>query len=143
MFCGACGRNLSAVEQLPTRAEWARERDGDQPSASGLIAAFLAAMHAAGDPGKVKMRRAEPGFLGRTQYLHGWVVRAVGDEPGLFLTADGRLHRLGSATQGIGYRGPVYRDVARDELADLSDAGPLRDDLAAVARANGLDDTKL
>jgi len=56
VFCEACGRNLSAVEQLPTRGEW----EAGAPVApdeslaercAEAVAAFLAAMHAAGDPG--------------------------------------------------------------------------------------------
>ncbi|MGH2968465.1 MAG: hypothetical protein ACRDK0_05305, partial [Solirubrobacteraceae bacterium] len=35
LFCAACGRNLSAVERLPTRAEWQRA----PPPASGAAAA--------------------------------------------------------------------------------------------------------
>ena len=55
VFCAACGRNLAAVDRLPTRAEWeiAGMQD-DRPLAdrcAEATAAFLAAMHAAGDPG--------------------------------------------------------------------------------------------
>ena len=115
VFCAACGRNLSQVEQLPTRATW--ERDDTErpepagtaslPSAGDAIAAFLAAMHAAGDPGAATMRRTEPGFFGRTRHVRGWVVRSVvrGDDdaqgpgtPGLFVSVDGHLHRLDSTT---------------------------------------------
>ena len=87
VFCEACGRNLSAVERLPTRAEWEAAGGAEAASGAGLpgeasgagppgeasapgeagaaetagrpladrcadaTAAFLAAMHAAGDPG--------------------------------------------------------------------------------------------
>lgn len=141
VFCAACGRNLSQVEQLPTRGTWERERDGGRESPGSIadvVAAFLAAMRAAGDPGAVKLRRAEPGFLGRAQHVHGWVVH-----PGRFITIDGRLHRLASSTQGVGYRGPVYVDVVGPEVVEPAEAGSLADDLAAVARANGLDGTGL
>jgi hypothetical protein len=52
VFCAACGRNLAAVDRLPTRAEWeiAGTQD-DRPLAdrcAEATAAFLAAMHAAG-----------------------------------------------------------------------------------------------
>ena len=57
VFCEACGRNLSAVERLPTRAEWEaaarRQPASQEPLAercAAAVAAFLAAMHAAGDP---------------------------------------------------------------------------------------------
>jgi len=143
VFCAACGRNLSEVQQLPTREAWEREHIGDAPSprsVADVVAAFLATMHAAGDPGAVKMRRAEPGFLGRTQYVHGWVV---GTEPARFITIDGVLHRLDSVTQGVGYSGPVYTDVVGAELADPVDGGDLAGDLAAVVRENGLDETAL
>jgi hypothetical protein len=106
-------------------------------------------MHSAGDPGAVRMRRAEPGFLGRTQHVRGWLVRPVvrgGDDPhageakGLFVSVDGELHRVESATQGVGPRGPVYRDVVGGKVRDPADAGRLAVELAAVLRANGLDD---
>ena len=58
VFCAACGRNLASVDRLPTRAEWevAGAQD-DRPLAERCeeaTAAFLAAMHAAGDPGTTK-----------------------------------------------------------------------------------------
>jgi hypothetical protein len=150
VFCAACGRNLSQVEQLPTRAEWERGRapgSSPQTSAGDLVASFLAAMHAAGDPGAARMPRAEPGFLGRTQHARGWVVRPAehGDDelkghPGLFLDVDGRLHRLDSTTQGVSFRGPVYVEVVGPVIDAAPDDARLAGDLAAVLRANGLDD---
>jgi hypothetical protein len=129
VFCAACGRNLGQVEQLPTREAWERGRDaGADP-----VAAFLAAMHAAGDPGVAKLPRTEPGFLGRTQHARGWVVGA-----GLFVTVDGRLHRLGRTTRGVSYKGPVYADVVGPEVDGAGEE--LAADLAAVLRANGIDD---
>jgi hypothetical protein len=160
VFCAACGRNLTRVEQLPTRASWERGRTGStaaagtaSPSNAGeAVAAFVAAMHAAGDPGVARMRRAEPGFLGRTQHVHGWLVRPVargdddpqaGHTPGLFVTVDGRLHRVDAATQGLSYRGPVYVDVVGAEVAELAESGQLAEELTAVLRANGLTDASV
>jgi hypothetical protein len=157
VFCAACGRNLTRVDQLPTRAMWERERAGStaaagtasRSNAGEAVAAFLAAMHAAGDPGVARMRRAEPGFLGRRQHVHGWVVRPVarGDDgprashaPGLFVAIDGRLHRVDAVTQGVSYRGPVYVDVVGAEVGEPADPGRLAGELAAVLRANGLND---
>jgi uncharacterized Zn finger protein (UPF0148 family) len=58
VFCAACGRNLATVERLPTRAEWEIAGVQDDRSLADrcaeATAAFLAAMHAAGDPGKTK-----------------------------------------------------------------------------------------
>ncbi len=149
VFCAACGRNLAGVEQLPTRAAW--ERGSASPptaSTAEALAAFAAAMHAAGDPGAERTARAEPGFLGRTQHTRGWVVRAVDRdrdaapgsyEPGLFVTVEGRLHSLTSATRGAGQRDGVrYVDLVGPELAPADDAR-LAGDLAAVLRANGVD----
>lgn len=152
VFCAACGRNLADVEQLPTRQEWelasapAPEPVGWAPVA---LPAFLAAMHAAGDPGATKMTRAEPGFLGRAQHARGWVVRPVGREsedpkgryePGLFVTVDGRLHRLTSKTRGMGQRDGVrFVDLVGPELTEPAPDEPLGAELAAVLRANGLD----
>jgi hypothetical protein len=157
VFCAACGRNLSGVEQLPTRRAWERECAGSaraagmvwRPSAGDAVAAFVAAMHAAGDPGAVRMRRAEPGFLGRAQHVRGWLVRpaARGDDdprgrnvPGLFVSVDGQLHRVDSVTQGVSYRGPVYVDVVGPEVTELVDSAQLAGELAAVLGANGLDE---
>ncbi len=145
VFCAVCGRNLDGVRRLPTRATWERGRAaGPDP-----VAPFLATMHEAGDPGAVKMPRAEPGFLGRTQHVHGWVVRAVGREdddpsvryePGLFVTVEGHLHRLDSATRGAGQRTAVrYLDLVGPEAPEPAHDERLAAELAAVLRENGLD----
>ena len=152
VFCAACGRNLAAVEQLPTREEWElSSAPASEPVESGTVALpdFLAAMHAAGNPGTTKVTRTEPGFLGRAQYVHGWVVRAVdrdpddpkaGYEQGLFVTVAGHLHRLTSKTRGIGMRDGVrYVDLVGPEITDPVDDGPRAGELADVLRANGLD----
>jgi hypothetical protein len=96
VFCAACGRNLSAVQQLPTRAEWARggaaapAEDTTAPPAAAptddrplaercaeATTAFLSAMHAAGDPGTVELAiTGKTGFF-KTPKIRGWVVRPV------------------------------------------------------------------
>jgi hypothetical protein len=136
VFCAACGRNLGEVEQLPTRAEWERGRENGgapeppEPGPGVGIEAFLAAMHAAGDPGVAKLPRTEPGFLGRKQHVQGWIVR----DAGVFVTVDGRLHRLERSTQGINYiRGPAYIElVGREADEDVATH------LAALLREHGL-----
>jgi len=143
VFCAACGRNLGAVEQLPTRAQWDTTADPAPSSLSAppapdgfdTVPRFLAEMHAAGDPGVAKLPRAQPGFLGRTQHARGWIVRPVGEErePGLFLTVDGALHRLESTTLGISNRGQTFIDVVGAETE-----APVADELATILRANGL-----
>jgi hypothetical protein len=145
VFCEACGRNLAGVEQLPTRAEWEGERrpaSAGPPGAADALAAFLAAMHDAGDPGAARTPRAEPGFLGRTRYETGWIVRAVdreAQEPGLFVTVDGRLHRVESATRGAGQRARAgYVDLVGAELPVPPQPERLARELAAVLAANGL-----
>jgi hypothetical protein len=157
VFCAACGRNLADVEQLPTRREWELESASEpvpaSPSPAVALPAFLAAMHAAGDPGAAKAIRAEPGFLGRAQHARGWVVRAVGRdpddpsgpyEPGLFVTVEGRLHRLTSKTRGMGQRDGVrYVDLVGPEVTEPEPDEPLSGELAAVLRANGLDPASL
>jgi hypothetical protein len=151
VFCTSCGRNLASVERLPTRQEW-ELASAPVPSPAGAavtLPAFLAAMHAAGDPGATKVTRAEPGFLGRAQHAHGWVVRAIerepgdpkaGYEPGLFVSVEGQLHRLTSKARGVGTRdGHRYVDLVGPEITDPVRDGPLPGELAAVLRANGLD----
>ena len=67
-FCAACGRNLAAVERLPTRAEWEADATAVLAPAAGLsrpagpalspaeaTGAFLDAMRAAGNPGTTKL----------------------------------------------------------------------------------------
>ena len=151
VFCASCGRNLASVEQLPTREEWELASAPVPPSegAAVTLPAFLAAMHAAGDPGATKVIRAEPGFLGRAQHAHGWVVRAIEREPddpkadyepGLFVSVEGQLHRLTSKARGVGMRdGHRYVDLVGPELTDPVHDPRLGGELAAVLRANGLD----
>jgi hypothetical protein len=157
IFCEACGRNLAGVERLPTRLTWERERAGapdpagpsTSATAADAVAGFVAAMHAAGDAGATKMPRAEPGFLGVTKQVRGWIVRAVGRgdddepgryEPGLFVSVDGHLHRLDSATRGWGQRaGLAYVDLVGPEMVEPPHAERLAGELAAVLQANGID----
>jgi hypothetical protein len=145
VFCAACGRNLGGVEQLPTRAEW--EGVPPEPAAAGGVSlpAFLAAMHAAGDPGAQRVRRAKPGFLGRTQHAEGWIVRATerGPDPkapyerGLFVTTGGTLHVLESTLRGIQREDVHYDDVVGPEVPEPPD-GRLPAELAAVLEDHGV-----
>jgi hypothetical protein len=150
VFCESCGRNLAAVERLPTRAEWA---SGDETANSDqrpldercaeATSAFLAAMHAAGDPGTVKL--PTPGGFWRTRRQEAWVVRPVQredddplhHEPGLVLTTEGRFHRLDSEVRGWGQRDfPRYYDSVDPDPIDMPVEERLIDELAAVLRAN-------
>jgi hypothetical protein len=140
VFCAACGRNLSQVEQLPTRRAWELERapdDAPPPAAAAdTVARFVAAMHAAGDPGTTRLPLAEPGFLGRTRHAEGWVVA----QAGLFVTVDGRLHRLDSATRGLGQRAEaVHLDTVGPEAGESADAARLATALEDVLRAHGVE----
>ena len=156
MFCDACGRNLAAVERLPTRAEWetARPASGaEHPDRRPLAercaeatAAFLAAMHAAGDPGATKTTmRAPPGFR-RARRAHVWMLRPVHREhdddplryePGLVLTTEGRFHRLDSEVRGWGQRDfPRYYDTVDPDPIDMPVDERLIGELAAVLRDN-------
>lgn len=139
VFCAACGRNLGDVDQLPTRQAW------EQASLVESVPGFLARMHAAGDPGAVRMARAAPGFLGRTVHMTGWVLRPIdrdvpdGYEPGLFLTVDGALHLLTASTRGAGTRdGPSDVDLVGPEVDEPGRDERLAGELDAVRRSNGL-----
>jgi hypothetical protein len=154
VFCAACGRNLAGVAQLPTRAEWEARRPSpaaprsDTPPPVAGVDAFLAAMRAAGDPGVVTLPESRPGFLGRVRHAHGWVVRPVarnpsdpssGYTPGVFLSTDGRVHRLESTSRGWGQRGPQrYFDTVGPELEGApQEDEDLLADLAAILRDRG------
>jgi len=157
VFCEACGRNLAAVEQLPTRAEWeglqpvAEERPpADGRTVAEATAAFLSAMHAAGDPGALKLPMSGATGFRRQRHADAWVVRAVGRdeddedysryEPGLVLTKEGRYHRLASEVRGWGTRDfPMYRDIVDPDPIEMPDDERLVGELVEVLRANGAD----
>jgi hypothetical protein len=157
MFCEACGRNLASVEQLPTRAEWesaqpasAADTADPRPLAercAAATAAFLATMHAAGDPGATNTPLSGASGFRRTRQAHRWVVRPVRREeddlkhydPGLVLTTDGRYHRLDSEVRGWGQRDfPRFHDAANPDPIDTPADERLIDELAAVLRTNGV-----
>jgi hypothetical protein len=154
VFCDACGRNLSAVERLPTRAEWeigesaSPAAPDSRPLADRCAAAtatFLAAMRAAGDPGVVKAPLS--GSSGLRRRPNAWVLRHVHQlnddplhydyEPGLLLTTEGRFHRLESEVRGWGQaRFPRYVDAANRDPIEMPVEERLIEELAAVLRDN-------
>ena len=153
VFCAACGRNLAAVDRLPTRAEWdvANVQD-DRPLAdrcAEATAAFLAAMHAAGDPGTKKTAMSGHSGWRRPKPLAGWVVRAVDRddnlppkryESGLVLSVDGAFHTLDNEVRGYGTRDfPAYEHSVSPEAIEMPVEPRLIAELAAVLVANGLE----
>jgi hypothetical protein len=162
MFCEACGRNLQAVERLPTRAE--REGEGRQePTGStaemrslgercaDATAAFLAAMRAVGNPGAVRTPMSKRSPFRRAGTAHGWVLRPVDREdfeeprryePGLVLTLEGCFHRLQSDLRGWGQRDfPRYHHTVEPDAIDMPVTERLIGELATVLRTHGLGDT--
>jgi hypothetical protein len=151
VFCEACGRNLAAVERLPTAEEWAAgaraAETGERVDPGAAVAAFLAAMHAAGDPGTTEFPAGKPSVLGRTRRVRGWVVRAVDRqdfeeprhyEPGLVLSVDGAFHQLDSELRGWGQRDfPTFNHTASAEPIDAPLEPRLVAELDAVRTANG------
>jgi hypothetical protein len=153
VFCAACGRNLSAVERLPTRAEWERERSVGGEAAPEDIAlrcaeatsSFLAAMHAAGDPGTNEWPMPSKAFR-RTRRLRGWVVRPVDREDfeqpkryesGLVLSVGGDFHRLDSELRGWGQRDfPRHHHTVSAEPIALPAEQRLLGELARVLEAH-------
>ena len=151
VFCEACGRNLAAVERLPTAEEWeagARAAAAEvavDPAAA--VAAFLAAMHDAGDPGATDFQAGKPSMFGRTKRVRGWAVRAVDREdfegpkryePGLVLTVDGAFHQLDSELRGWGQRDfPTFEHTVSVEPIDASLEPRLIAELDAVRTAHG------
>jgi hypothetical protein len=144
VFCTACGRNLAAVERLPTREEWGVAL-GDDP-----VAAFLEAMRAAGCPGTAKfpMPGAKKRFFSRTPEVTAWVVRPVAwddldnprrHEPGLLLTTDGTFHVLESQVRGWGQRNfPQFYETAEAEPVVVPADGRLAGELDALLREHGV-----
>jgi hypothetical protein len=152
VFCEACGRNLAAVERLPSAEEWeagaAAESGAEVVDPAAAVAAFLAAMHDAGDPGATDFPAGQPsGLLGRTKRVRGWAVRAVDREdfdgpkhyePGLVLTVDGAFHQLDSEVRGWGQRDfPIFHHTASPEPIDAPLEPRLVAELHAVRTANG------
>ena len=135
------GATSPAVERLPTAEEW----ESVDPAAA--VAAFLAAMHDAGDPGATDFPSGKPSLLGRTKRVRGWVVRAVDREdfegpkryvPGLVLTVDGAFHQLDSELRGWGQRDfPTFNHTASAEPIDAPLEPRLVAELDAVRAANG------
>jgi hypothetical protein len=157
VFCEACGRNLQAVERLPTRAEREGERrasaEGMRPLAercADATAAFLEAMRAAGNPGAVETPMSKRSAFRRAGSAHGWVLRPVDREdfeeprryePGLVLTVEGRFHRLHSELRGWGQRDfPHYRHTVEPDAIEMPAEERLIGELAAVLGAHGLGD---
>ena len=160
VFCVACGRNLMAVERLPTRAEWAAREsapaDGAPAHPDGeriaeAAAAFLEAMRAAGCPGTTRtpMPGAKAGVFRRTPEAEGWVVRPVvwddpemprRHEPGLLLTTEGDFHRLDGQVRGWGQRNfPVFHDTVGAEPVPMPVDERLIEDLRALLAEHGVD----
>jgi hypothetical protein len=154
VFCASCGRNLASVERLPTRAEWevaeVADVDDDRPMAdrcAEATAAFLAAMHAAGDPGTQKTAVSGSGW--RRRRLDGWIVRAVERddnlppkryEPGLVLSVEGAFHQLDNKVRGYGTRDfPAYEHTVGPDPVAMPVEARLIAELAAVLAANGLE----
>ncbi len=153
VFCAACGRNLADVARLPTAAEW-NDRAAHDPAdslvtrAALATAAFLEAMHAAGNPGAAEIPVGKPSAFRRARRLYGWVLRPVDREdfekparyePGLVLTAEGRFHRLDSELRGWGQRDfPQYHHTASPDPVDVPPEERLLVELAAVRAANGV-----
>ena len=154
VFCEACGRNLAAVERLPSAEEWEAgggaagvESGAEVVDPAAAVAAFLAAMHDAGDPGTTDFPAGKPSMLGRTWRVRGWVVRAVDREdfegpkryePGLVLTVDGAFHQLDSELRGWGQRDfPTFNHTASAEPIDAPLEPRLVVELDAVRAANG------
>ena len=144
MFCAACGRNLAAVERLPTREEWTGHRAADP------VAAFLGAMREAGCPGTrtFPMPGAKARFFSRTPEVTAWVVRPVAwddvdnprsHEPGLVLTTDGTFLVLESQVRGWGQRDfPQFHETVEAGPVAPAVDGRLAAELDALLREHGV-----
>ncbi len=154
VFCEACGRNLAAVERLPTRTEWestqtvgARSSRPMDERCAAATEAFLTAMHASGDPGTSDVFPRGSG-LRRTRRPPAWVLRRVhrepdGElkqyEPGLVLTVEGRFHRLESEVRGWGQRDfPRFVDTAAPDAIEMPVDARVIAELDALLHENGV-----
>jgi hypothetical protein len=144
-FCAECGRNLTAIERLPTRAEWEGVTTAFAGDVTEATSSFLAAMHAAGDPGTSEWPMPSRAFR-RTRRVRGWVVRPVDREdfegpkryePGLVLSVDGDFHRLDSELRGWGQRDfPRYHHTVSAEPIDPPAEPRLPGELARLLEAH-------
>jgi hypothetical protein len=153
MFCEACGRNLAAVDRLPTRAEWDAEQVAEpsvplEERCAAATAAFLAAMHAASDPGAAQVF-PKPGGFRKPRSPAGWVIRPVSRDPddedvkryvpGLVLTVEGRFHVLESEVRGWGQRDfPRFVDTPASDPIPVPADPRLPAELDAVLREHGV-----
>ncbi len=157
MFCAARGRNLAAVDRLPARAEWEAEHGAAvaEPSVpleercAAATAGFLAAMHAAGDPGAAQVFPKPPGFR-KPRPPAAWIIRAVARDPddedvqryvpGLVLTVEGHYHVLESEVRGWGQRDfPRFVDTPAPDPIPVPADARLPAELDAVLREHGLE----
>jgi hypothetical protein len=153
VFCAACGRNLASVDRLPTRAEWEVAGAQDDRSLAErceeATADFLAAMHAAGDPGTAKTKMSGGSGFRRAKQVEGWTVRPVDRdehlppkryEPGLVLSVEGSFHQLDNEARGYGTRDfPVWEHRVAPEPVAMPVEARLIAELGTVLAANGLD----
>jgi hypothetical protein len=163
VFCESCGRNLSAVEQLPTREEWEASAassvagpatSGPAPSTAAAplagrcaaaTAEFLTAMAAAGNPGTIRVPSGPAKAFRRAPTVDGWIIRPVDrDEDdlassrytlGLFLTTDGTWHQLDNQVRGWGQRDfPQFHHTVEPEPMAAPVDERVEDELAEVLR---------
>lgn len=151
VFCAGCGRNLAAVERLPTRAQWEGGLDASASLAercSEATAAFLSAMRIAGCPGLTSTRAPKRSAFRKAPEVRGWIVRPVDREdfekprryePGLVLSVDGRFHRLDSELRGWGQRDfPQFVHTVSAEPVEMPVDERLVADLTQVLEAHGI-----
>ena len=153
VFCAACGRNLAAVERLPTRAEWEADATAVLAPAAGPVAARGArARRRPRRPARSSTRCARPATPGRRscrcptpprrascaarrRWRDGSCGRSSGTtattpgttSPGSSSTTGGTYHRIDSQIRGWGQRNfPVFYDTAARRRARPAGRRPAR-----------------
>ena len=152
VFCAACGRNLAASRPAADARRSGRSpaRADDRPLSdrcAEATAAFLAAMHAAGDPGTKRTQMSGSGW--RRRHVDGLgasarssatiTFRPSATSPASSSPSTGTFHVLDNEVRGYGTRDfPAYEHTVAPDPIEMPVEPRLIAELGTVLAANGL-----